>query len=357
MIKSKKSTTIAAAFAALGAGAFILSNPEIVSNAVSGAVKSCLEVIVPSLFAFTVLAVFLRDSGLYRIVLKPLSFPLSRILRMDEEICAYIILGNIGGYPVGAKILASALDENRLSAQDAGRLLCCCFGSGPSFVIGIAGTRVFGSAAIGAAIFGACFLSSLIMAALMRGRGKIVLLGENKPCAPSAECFIGAVTSAARVMLTVCSMITAFSVIKAIFENIGLFRLSERLLERSGASADAGAILPALLEVSAVGELSGKGTLSASLCAGLLSFGGLCVLLQIAALSGKIPLKRFLLTRPLAALISAALAAPAALIPRTAAAALPAGTAAQPFSASAAASACVLIMCGILLAGEKVKSD
>lgn len=356
MTKAKKLSNAAAAAVVVCVGAFILTKPAAAAKAVSEAVGNCLEVIVPSLFAFTVLAVFLRDSGLYRIVLKPLALALSRLLRMDEELCAYIILGNIGGYPVGIKLLSRAVEERRLSANDAGRLMCCCFGSGPSFVIGIVGMRVFDSAAAGGAVFAACFVSSIIMAAIVRSRGEIKLSGERQPCAPSAQCFIGAVTSAARVMFTVCAMITAFSVIMAFLESTGLMRLPVFFGEEF-IGIDAGTVFLSILEVSKIGELSVKGMLSAPLCAALLSFGGVCVLLQIAALSGEIPLKRFVLTRPLAAVFSAVCAIPAGFIPRSAAAALPANTQVQPFSASAAASACVLIMCAILLSQERFSTD
>ena len=146
-------------------------------------------------------------------------------------------------------------------------------------------------------------------------------------------------------------MITAFAAVTALLDAVGALRLAQAAFERLGAGEDAGRILPALLEVSRTGELSGAGFASVPLCAGLLSFGGVCVLLQVAAVAGNIPLKRFLLTRPLAAALSAVFALPAGLIPRAAAAAVPAGGA-YPFTGGAAASVCVLVMCGILLAGE-----
>ena len=65
---------------------FLLFEPKIAASAVGAAVSDCLEVIVPSLFAFTALAIFLQKSGLYRIALKPLTFPLSKLLRLDEEL-------------------------------------------------------------------------------------------------------------------------------------------------------------------------------------------------------------------------------------------------------------------------------
>ena len=146
---------------AAAAAVLLLIEPAAVAEAVSAAVGCCLDVIVPSLFAFTVLAVYLQGSGLYRIALRPLTLPLSKLLRLDEELCAVFVLGNIGGYPVGARLLTELVRQGRLSSAHAGRLLCCCYGSGPSFIISIAGMRVFGSAAAGAVLFAACFLFRL----------------------------------------------------------------------------------------------------------------------------------------------------------------------------------------------------
>ena len=115
---------------ALCAGAGIVLFPGELSEAVRGSVGGCLEVVIPALFAFTVLAVYLQRSGLYRVVLKPLTVPLSKLLRLPEELCAVFLLSNIGGYPVGAKLLTGLVRSGRLRRGDASRLLCCCYGSG-----------------------------------------------------------------------------------------------------------------------------------------------------------------------------------------------------------------------------------
>ena len=164
---------------ALCAGAGIVLFPGELSEAVRGSVGGCLEVVIPALFAFTVLAVYLQRSGLYRVVLKPLTVPLSKLLRLPEELCAVFLLSNIGGYPVGAKLLTGLVRSGRLRRGDASRLLCCCYGSGPSFVIGTAGMQVFGSAAAGGMIFGACILSSLVAAAVVCRFGEPILLDES----------------------------------------------------------------------------------------------------------------------------------------------------------------------------------
>lgn len=338
------------------AGALILLNPQTVSEAVSGAVRDCLEVIVPSLFAFTVLAIWLQSSGLYKVMLRPVTLPLSKLLRMEEELCAVIVLGNIGGYPVGAKLLTRLVSEGRLSREDAGRMLCCCFGSGPSFVVGIVGVRVFGSAAVGLALFAACFCSSLIIAAAVRLGGEIRLKKDDAAFSLTADCFTGSVMSAARVMFTVCVMIAAFAVIFSILNVLGIIPAAGSLFSLLGAGELSGGILPAILEVTRIKALKPVEMWVMPLCAGLLSFGGVCVHIQIMAIAKGIPLKRFMLSRIPAALLSALLSLPALLLPQPAAEALSPAAEPRPFSASALISACVLIMCGILLAGKKDKN-
>ncbi len=338
------------------AGALILLNPETVSGSVSSAVRDCLEVIVPSLFAFTVLAIWLQSSGLYRLLLRPITLPLSRLLRMDEELCAVIVLGNIGGYPVGAKLLSRLTAENRLSREDAGRLLCCCFGSGPSFVVGIVGVRIFNSAAVGMIIFAACFCSSLIIAAAVRFKGEISLKNSRSSFYFTAECFTDSVMSGARVMFTVCVMIAAFAVIFSILDILKITSAAGGLFSFIGAGELSESILPAFLEVTRVKALKPTAEWVMPLCAGLLSFGGICVHIQVMAVARGIPLKSFILSRLPAALLSALLSLPALLLPQPATETLSPAAEARPFSASALISASVLIMCGILLAGRKDKN-
>lgn len=320
---------------------FLMIKPSIISSAVSASATSCLEVVVPSLFAFTVLAIYLQKSGLYRVALRPLTFPLSKLLRMDEELCAVFVLSNIGGYPVGAKLLSELVRQERLSKKDAGRMMCFCYGSGPGFMIGIAGMKIFNSAGAGLALFGACFAAALLIAAFVRSRGVIELKRADCSFDLSANSFISSVTSAARVMFTVCAMIIGFSAISAILSELGVYSLFESIF----GSAE---IFPALLEVTRIKELSAAHTLP--LCAALLAFGGVCVLMQIAAIAKDIPLKGFLISRVPAALIAALISMPfAEAFPPEFVQTIAPETTVIPFTKNAALSVCVLAMCAILL--------
>lgn len=325
---------------------FLLFEPKIAASAVGAAISDCLEVIVPSLFAFTTLAIFLQKSGLYRIALKPLTFPLSKLLRLDEELCAVFVLANIGGYPVGVKLLSHLRGEERISAADAERMMCCCFGSGPGFIVGIVGMNVFGSVSAGLMLFAACFAASLVIAAAVRSCGEIVIVPTKTQFYLNPAIFIDSVVTAAKTLFTVCAMIIGFSVVTAFLRIVGVNTLFERLFGNS-------AIFPAILEVARIKELPFSVS-AMPLCAALLSFGGVCVLLQIKALSNGIPLRKFVISRSAAAIISAIIALPLSTLIDA-----PAGTVSTmvspvaPFSVNAVLSVCVLAMCGILLAGTR----
>lgn len=328
------------------AGIFIVINPAAVSEAVGGAVNDCLEIIIPSLFAFTVLAVFLQNSGLYRSVLKPLNFLLSKILRIDEELCGVFVLSNVGGYPVGAKLLSQLVSSGRISPEDGGKMLCCCYASGPSFVIGIVGMQVFGSVGAGLVIFVSCFLANLILAVIIRLFGKITLKPSENSGNVTAECFVNSVMSAAKVMFTVCVMITAFSVITLLLNSTGVGELWNLTIGKAGTNGEA--VFPALLEVSRLKNIKpSPGAMP--LCGALLAAGGGCVMLQVAAVGRNLPKKLFLITRIPAALLSAGIVFIAERIFPQETDVLSGNMTAAPFSGNAVLSLSVIMMTVILL--------
>lgn len=348
-LKKIKIMTISAA--ALFAAGFLLIFSDKARASVSNAVSDCLEIIIPSLFAFSALAVYLQRSGLYKTALKPFTFVLSKMLKTDEEICGLILLSNIGGYPVGASLLSSLVNENRLGKNDAARLMCCCFGSGPSFIIGMVGKVVFNSAIAGTFLFLSCFLSSLVMAAVVLSKEKVTLKKAGGGFDLSAGCFINSVSAAAKAMFSVCTMIVIFSVISAALKEIGSLGAFEGDFLSFGENA--GVIFSSVLEVTRIKEMT-AGAGAMPICAALLSFGGVCVALQITAIVGnRIPLGKFLLSRIPAAALSAGFSALFSLfLPNISEETIAGNAYTSAFSGNAALSVCLIAMCAILLLGE-----
>ena len=89
-----------------------------------------------------------------------------------------------------------------------------------------------------------------------------------------------AVTSAGRTLLKLCGMILCFAALTGIFQAAGLFRCCTALMQQLGVSFPLADLVRSILEISNCVELPLPVPLRIPVLAGLLSFGGVCVLLQ-----------------------------------------------------------------------------
>ncbi len=276
----KKISGILTALTLFALGAMMIFYSEDVSAAVIEAVKSCVYRIVPSLFGVSVLATALSGSGALPYLLKNSA--------VDGNVLTAFILGNVGGYPVGAKLLAESSEPG--TASDA---LVFCYSAGPAFAAGIVGTGVFGNRIYGLGALLSVFLANLSMYLLflIRHHDKVKKSESNlRPL--STGLMLDSVSSTAKAMISVSSTVVFFSALKAVL----------------------GKILPALsigipsvlIEITGFTRLTASDGMTLPIAAAILSFGGICVLMQIFSIvGGRFSLKKFLLSRLPAALLSA----------------------------------------------------
>ena len=264
----------------------------------------CLETLIPSLFGCMAAANLLTDSGAAAWLGFRLRF-FARILHIGPELLTVFLVSQIAGYPVGTLQLCRMTAANRLPADAAGRFACVCFGGGPAFLVGFAGSRLFGSAAVGWMMLSGCIISNLLL-----------LLLTPKPMHPAeaaapavrltADVLPKAASGAMRSLAAICGMVLLFGILTLLCDLTGITGLLIRLGGCIGLSPQTvRALLAACSDVTQLHRIFACGfsfRLLVSLSAAMLSFGGICVHLQCAALSGGIVrLRRMLLTRLAAA--------------------------------------------------------
>lgn len=256
-----------------------------VKEAVIASIKSCVFGIVPSLFPVCVLCGWATEYGVFDRAFKSSAIS-------PSIICAFI-LGNIGGYPIGAKILCDLVKNGRITAKDAQKALCFSYSPGPAFCLGAVSPVVFRNSILGWITYFSIFLANLIIFIFYsKSFGKNT--HQATKCAASfSDCLTSSVSSAAFSMISVCSAILFFSAVYAVISG----------LIPDGADK---AVIYALMEISAVTGLSYKGLSSFVIINAILAFGGLCVFLQIKSLIGKsYSINLFLKTRLLHIALSA----------------------------------------------------
>lgn len=269
-----------------------------VSSGILESGKRCVMVILPSLYLFSILAALFVKSGLLLRLGKWLDPCSRRLLHMDGTVLAVLVFSQLGGYPVGAQLLHQLRRGHALTAAQEQTLLCVCMGSGPAFLLGTVCNGLPSS--LTAILMISMLLPNLLLGWILSVRGGITI-SQAHPERPvsSAALLTSAVESAAAAMLKICSMILLFGAMTAVGEEMGVFSLLTVCGKGNGAGAHAR--LLSVLEISCVTDYIRQGG-SLPMAAALLSFGGICVHMQLAAVcEGNLPWLRFWLYRMLAA--------------------------------------------------------
>lgn len=264
-----------------------------VSKEISTALNRCLVVIIPSLFSFMVFSDLVLKSGCYKVICKPFSLISKYIFKMDSNLFFVFLLGNICGYPIGFKLINNLFSQGKISKLTAEIMSCYCYASGPSFVIGLVGITIFSSKIIGFVIFFANFLSNAVIAIVLNHAVEAPKLKEVSSDKAKIS-IVESVQSASKSILMICTMIIMFASVIGILKGINFFELIKF------------DILP-LLEVTYVVDMAISGDIIPVISA-LISFGGVCVLFQLEALSHGISLKYLIISRIPAVFLSAAFA-------------------------------------------------
>lgn len=279
-----------------------------VAAAAASSVKVCLEVIIPSLYAFMVISGFIVSSGLYAVLGRPFGWISRYIFRIPNEYFAVFLIGSVGGYPVGAKLLADMCRSGKADADTAEHMLQYCYLAGPAFICGVAGMGLFSSVRIGMVIFSSIIGANFIFAALSG-------LGRNTPPKKSnavkldlsADCLIRSVCSGAEGMISICAAIVFFSSVICILDKLNVIAAAASLAAKVSGLCyeDSVAAVKAFLEISSISSLTKGDRSLIPLTAALLSFGGVCVIMQTAGfVRGVLSTKRFYFSRIILMIIS-----------------------------------------------------
>ena len=268
------------------------------AEAVAGAKRGlavCAGVIVPSLLPFLILSGLLTGLGLPRLLARPLGPLFGKLFGVSGAAAAPFLLGLTGGYPVGAASAVELVRRGEIDAEEGGCILPFINNTGPAFIIGAAGSGIFGSAALGLMLY----LSHILAAVAV---GLLFSLGKRRREERKAETdFVfrslaeilpESVKSAVTATLNICGFVVFFSVLTAMLDRVGLFSgIAGAIAVRTGLELRfCRALLAGILELgSGVSAMSGLTAtpLNLALASFVLGFGSLSVHCQtLAAVSG-----------------------------------------------------------------------
>lgn len=280
---------------------WLLADAGRVRNAAAEAIALCTGTVIPALFPFMVVSGLLVDYGFGQWISPHLAGLMAPLFCLPGSAASALLLGFVGGYPIGARTAADLYREGLLTQAEAERLLTFCNNSNPAFLISVLGVGVFGDLRTGIWLWLIHVLSALLTGILLRGRNPSARQRVTRPFSRQTQsfsaAFVGAVSRAAGGILSACAFVIVFYVAAMPLKAIG---------------GTAAAALTGTLELFSLTPLltpDSTGFLLAAACSG---WGGLSVLAQTAAAleDTGLRLRPSLVGKALQAILSLGLAVP-----------------------------------------------
>ena len=245
-----------------------------ISQGMKHAVETCLNTMIPSLYAMMICSTLFLSSGLHRILSRFLNAPARILFGCSGDVLVIFLLSQTAGYPVGAKMLCTLCRNGQLTKKQASWLAGVCFGGGPAFLSALcADNKKYASA-----VFLSCFLSNLLIFSVM---SRFLHLKNDLSCCCAhnslrSSDIVEAVSGSGIALLRICTMVIMFGGIIGLSEASGLFTFIPE---------NANDIVLSITEISRITEIIPCSRSLLPAAGTLLSFGGICVLMQIAAVS------------------------------------------------------------------------
>lgn len=303
----------------------LILDPQKYISSINSGINLFFVSVFPSLLPFLFLSKIIDGLGGFRKIDK-LMTPLTAKLYHCPSVANYpFIMSMVSGYPIGAKIVGELSSSRLLNSKEAKKVIALSSTSGPIFVIGSVGANMIGSPFVGGLIFISHILGSLITALFFtRNKKNTPASHESAPPVTQTNLLASSTTSTISAILTVAVYVSIFYMFIDMAYSLGFLKFTTSII---GKFLTAIGVSPALATGLSSGliemtrgckEIALLGSNLASLvcCTGLISFGGLSIILQsLTFLSGSgVKTSYFILLKIVQAIISSLVAFAVGLI-------------------------------------------
>lgn len=263
--------------------------------------------VVPSLLPFFIATELLGYTNIISVLGKILNKLMRPLFNVPGEGAFPFIMGIISGYPMGAKIVSNFKKQGICTNEEAERLIAFTNNSGPLFIIGTVGIGLFKDTSTGILLFITHILACLTVAFLFRfwkSSKRFETKGDRTLSSHQAvsisnlgEVLASSIMNAINTIFLIGGFIVLFSVIISILQNSGILNAVSHLIHPilnilNIPLSFANGIFTGLLEVTNgvynIANIANKSiSTNIIICAFLLGFGGISIMLQILSITSK----------------------------------------------------------------------
>lgn len=240
--------------------------------------KICSNIIIPSLFPFTVLTILFQKNGGLLWVGKKLNKLTCFLFKITGLQFSVILLSLIGGYPIGAKIINELYKSGDLNEKDAKKLLRFCVNPSPAFFVSAFGINILKNKTAGVILLISNLISCLTLNIIFNRNKMNICDGQKQQKTEDksiSDSFVESVFESTKIILNICAFVTLFSSIAEIL--MPIFK-----------NPRAYALFCPVLEISfGISNIKNSG-LSTCFYSFFLAFGGISTIFQIKQAASKL---------------------------------------------------------------------
>ncbi len=258
----------------------------------------CGNILIPSLFPFMVLSSFIVTSGISQAIGKYLTPITKRLFHTNGEVGSVIILGLCGGFPVGAKGIATLYNEEKIDLTTAKALSMFLVGGGPAFVVFVVGSTLYKNAITGLILWASQVVSQIILGIIAcRKINYIPTKMVKQKKTPLSNAIVTSTESGINGIFSLCGMVIIFSSFLGLCDDLHITDYIIRLMGAFGISENIGqSIISLFWEVTRGCSMCCDLSAPLWLCSFALGWGGICVHFQIYSLTDNINIPKIKFT-------------------------------------------------------------
>lgn len=192
-------------------------NSIYINGYVKEALYLCYSTVIPSLFVFMVLTIFLSGQPICRFISAPFS-PFLRLLKIKNlQIVSYCVLSILSGFATGGYFLNKIKEENLCDDNAIGTISILVSNNSPAFVISAVGINMLGHINSGIILYFSILISSFITAFIFSFIYPYSCITNSKNIKASNTNFTSALNEAVMSIICICGAVTlSYSVCKVV---------------------------------------------------------------------------------------------------------------------------------------------
>lgn len=266
-------------------------------NAAKQGLNLWFNSVIPSLFPFFIATELLSHTNIIYYLGKLLNGLMRPVFNVPGEGSFAFIMGIISGYPTGAKIVSDFKEKNICTNEECERLLAFTNNSGPLFIIGTVGASLFGDTKTGFLLLLTHILACLTVGIIFRfWKYKLSREYRNDNYSQAnivninnlGEVIAFSIKSATNTVVMIGGFVILFSVITSILNNSHFFDLLNVFINSNFTEGFATGIIEITNGIQQICCIPVKNlNTTIILCAFLLGFGGISVMLQVLSITSK----------------------------------------------------------------------